>query len=82
MVNGLVEEINQKGINHPDVLKQLRQREITHVYIGQQQGLVNSISPMLNLEEIAASPNFKEIYHQDRVWIFEVQSEKSSTLVK
>ncbi len=75
LVNGLIDEINQKGINHPDVLDQLQARNITHIYLGQQQGLINSLSSMLSPEELLSSPHFELIYHQDRVWIFEVLPE-------
>ena len=77
-VKFLVEEITEKGIDHPDVLELYQTRGITHVYIGQQGGLVNSPSPMINLEELTSSPHFDLIYHQDRVWIFKINPEEFS----
>jgi len=70
-VNSLVAEIEAKGIDHPDVVHALDERGITHVYIGQRQGAVNSQYPLLPVEQLLASPHFGPIYHQDRVWIFE-----------
>jgi hypothetical protein len=45
---------------------------VSHVYIGQQHGKVNSSEGGLNLEELLSSPHFRPVYHQDRVWIFEI----------
>jgi len=73
-INALTTEIQNKGIAHPDVLALLRERGVTHVYIGQRQGRVNYGGPyVLEPEQLLASPNFRLVYHQDRVWVFEVQ---------
>ena len=72
LVNGLIDEITQKGIDHPDILDQLHKRKITHIYLGQQQGLVNSLSPMLTPADLLSNTHFELVYHQDRVWIFKV----------
>ena len=51
----------------------IRDREISHIYVGQQQGSVNSSGLiLLDPDLLSASSFFKPIYHQDRVWIFEV----------
>jgi len=72
-INALTTEIQNKGINHPDVLTLLRARGITYVYMGQRQGRVNYGGPyVLEPEQLLASPNFRLVYHQDRVWVFEV----------
>lgn len=71
-VNALTEEIQSKGINNPDVLTMLEQRNITHVYIGQQQGQVGYGGSGLSPELLFASPYFSPLYHQDRVWIFKI----------
>ncbi len=72
-VNTLSAEIRDKGIDHPDVLALLRERGITHVYIGQRQGRVNySGLQVLDAQQLLASPYFRPVYHQDRVWIFDV----------
>jgi len=73
-INALTTEIQNKGIAHPDVLALLRARGITYVYIGQRQGRVNYGGPyVLDPKQLLASPNFRLVYHQDRVWVFEVQ---------
>ena len=75
--NNLVDLIQENGLSHPDVLTELREREFTHIYIGQQQGQVNTTSPpMLNPNELLNEPDFKLIYNEDRVWIFEIIDNK------
>jgi hypothetical protein len=70
-INALAGEIQNKGIAHPNVLAFLRARGITYVYIGQRQGRVNYGGPyVLEPEQLLASPNFRLVYRQDRVWIF------------
>ena len=72
-INALYTEIINQGIASPEALALLDERGITYVYIGQRQGRVNYGGPeMLVPEQLLASPNFRPVYHQDRVWIFEV----------
>jgi hypothetical protein len=72
-VNTLTTEIENKGIAHPEVLALLRARGVTYIYVGQRQGRVNYGGPyMLEPEQLLASPNFRLVYHQDRVWVFEM----------
>jgi hypothetical protein len=59
-------------LNDPEVLDELNRRGLTHVYIGQLQGSVNSGGEKLDLEELQDSPHYAPVYQQDRVWIFEV----------
>jgi hypothetical protein len=74
-VDTLTSEFQNKGITHPDMLALLRERGVTYVYVGQRQGRVNYNGPyVLNPSELLSSPFFRLIYHQDRVWIFEVVS--------
>jgi hypothetical protein len=54
------------------VLAELRARGITHVYLGQRQGGVNNPVPPLEPARLLGSPAFRLLYHQDRVWIFEL----------
>jgi hypothetical protein len=70
-VNRLVFEIAQRGIDDPQVQALLRERGITHVYIGQRQGSVNSGGVvLLPLEQLRASPHFRLLYDEDGVAIF------------
>jgi hypothetical protein len=72
-VNQLYRELLQKGIDHPDVLQLLRDRNIAYVYIGQRQGRVNNPNPVIEPSRLASHPAFQVVYHQDRVWIFELK---------
>ncbi len=72
-INALTTQLQDKGIDNPDVLAMLLDRGITHVYIGQQQGRVNYGGPhVLEPEVLLSSPHFRPVYHQDRVWVFEI----------
>ncbi len=64
--------LRQRGPDAPETLALLRRRGITHVYIGQQQGRVNSPAPALRPQALLDSRQYRLLYHQDRVWIFEV----------
>ena len=71
-VNLLQSEILAKGIDHPDVLRMLHERGIRYIYVGQRHGRVNNAGADLYPPTMLASPAFKPIYHQDRVYIFEI----------
>jgi uncharacterized protein DUF6541 len=72
-INALTDAIQSSGVASPSVLAMLRERGLTHVYIGQEQGRVNYAGPyVLEPEKMLASSHFHPIYHQDRVWVFEV----------
>lgn len=72
-INSLYQEIEANGIDHPAVIAELRRRGVTHVYIGQQQGSVSHFGPAnFDLQALQASPHYRLVYRQDRVWIFEV----------
>lgn len=72
-INSLYQEIETLGIDHPAVIRELRQRGVSHVYIGQQQGSVSFFGPSIfDLEALQSSPHYRLVYRQDRVWIFEV----------
>jgi hypothetical protein len=71
--NTLTAEINTKGMDHPDVLDLLEDREISHVYIGQRQGKVNSPGPSLHPDQLISCPHYKPVYHQDHTWVFEIE---------
>ncbi len=70
-VNALTAELQRQDIDAPDIQRLLHERGITHVYIGQRQGTVNYAGMhTINPEHVLASPHFRLIYHEDRVWIF------------
>jgi hypothetical protein len=65
--------IEEHGLTDPETLETLIDYGVTHVYVGQQQGSVNYSGPLqLNPNEMQSSSNFNPIYHQDRVWVFEL----------
>jgi hypothetical protein len=70
-VNAFQNDIRNETLDQPDVQAPLKERGITHIYIGQQQGRVNNKDPLLNVHQLLDSPYFQPLYHQDRVWIFE-----------
>jgi hypothetical protein len=72
-VNELARVIAEKGPADSESLGMLQERKITHIYIGQQQGRVNYAGPdVLDPLQLSGDPHFRVIYHQDRVWIFEI----------
>jgi hypothetical protein len=62
-----------KGVGDPAVLAMLRDRGVTHVYIGQQQGRVNYAGPVIEPAALLADSRFAPVYHEDRVWVFALQ---------
>jgi hypothetical protein len=69
----LAEEIQLVGISAPETIELLLQNGYKYVYIGQRQGSINYTGPkVLDPVTMSGIPDFKTVYHQDRVWIFEV----------
>jgi len=65
--------IERHGVTHPETIASLLEHGISHVYIGQQQGSVNYAGPLqIKPIELQNDPHFQVIYHQDRVWVFEL----------
>lgn len=73
-VNQLIETIKQKGVSDPEVLYILLAHRIDYIYIGQQQGRVNSPKPLMNIDILQNNPRFQLVYHQDQVWIYKITS--------
>jgi hypothetical protein len=72
-VNALPAAIRDKGETVAGVLQVLAERQIGYVYIGQKRGRVNNGGPeYLAPEILLANDHFRAVYHEDRVWIFEV----------
>jgi len=72
-INNLTAVVLEKGIDDPQVLSMLNERNLRYIYVGQLQGSVNYPGPFpLAPETLLASQHFRPIYHQDRVWIFEM----------
>ena len=68
----LTHAVRQEGPDAPQTLAMLWERGITHVYVGQQQGEVNSPGVALRPEALETSPHYRPVYHRNRVWVFEV----------
>jgi hypothetical protein len=46
---------------------------VTHVYIGQRQGLVGTpVAALLDPQELVADGRYRLVYHVDRVYVFEL----------
>jgi len=72
-IHSLTIAVLNKGIDDPQVLAMLAERKLQYIYVGQLQGSVNYPGPYpLAPETLLASRHFKPVYHQDRVWIFEM----------
>jgi hypothetical protein len=74
-VNALWSTVQQYGVSSQQTIDMLKERGVQFVYIGQQNGRVNYTGPVvLDAELMIASGRFTEVYHQDRVWILELNS--------
>ncbi|MFX1411389.1 MAG: hypothetical protein ACFFA6_13645, partial [Promethearchaeota archaeon] len=72
-VNDLTRQLQGAEIDDPATLAMLRERGITHVYIGQQQGRVNYTGPyVLDPNALLRSAHYRSVYRRDRVWVFEI----------
>ena len=71
--NALIAAMQARGPADPEVLALLKERGVTYVYIGQRQGGLNSPGPLLDPAVLLASPYYTPVYHQDRVWVFEIR---------
>jgi hypothetical protein len=65
-VNSLARFVEDHGLRAPETVELLRSNNITHIYVGQTGG---SLDP----EEIDGTAEYRLRYHEDRIWIFEVQ---------
>lgn len=73
-INDLTSNFQEKGLRDDEFISMLKERNITHIYIGQRQGRVNNPGPhVLSAEQISSIPIFRPIYHKDHVWIFEIE---------
>ena len=72
LVNQILKEIIENGITHPQTMEMLKNRGIDYVYIGQQQGHVNSPKPLIDNVVLQTDPHFQLVYHRDHVWIYKI----------
>ena len=72
-VADLVVAFEQQPPNAPENLQRLCSFGISHVYVGQKQGLVGlGAHQLFSPDQLLGSPEFKLTYHQDQVYIFEL----------
>jgi hypothetical protein len=65
--------LTQVSLTSPEGVAYLQEMDITHLYVGQRKGRVgNPGEPLLNAEDLASSPQFKLVYDQDAIWIWEL----------
>ena len=73
-VVGIVNEVAANRVADPQVLQILCAEGVTHVYVGQLQGQVGfGAGQLFSPQELAASDAFRELYHQDRVYVFALE---------
>ena len=67
----LVDLLEEQSPASPEGISALCSWGITHIYIGQQRGLASFERLQLYApEDLEASPDFEQIYAQDRVRIY------------
>ncbi len=74
-VVNLQSKLEATSVASQEGIKLLCDYGITHVYIGQKQGMVgNPNRPLFTPAELSASDVFRLIYHIDRVYIYSVEN--------
>lgn len=72
-IESLAALIWEKGATSDEAVTALRREGVGYVYIGQRQGAVNGPPrPYLMPEELIADGRYRVVYHEDRVWVFEL----------
>lgn len=72
-LNLVYAQIENAGLGDAITRQLLREHGITHLYLGQMQGRVNDSTPLFDPYQLLELPFLRLVYHQDRVWIFEIQ---------
>ena len=71
-VNALPIALRAEGLSAANIVR-LRERGITHIYVGQARGRVGApAGPMLDPAALLADPGLRLVYRQDRVLVFEI----------
>jgi hypothetical protein len=74
-VNALWYTVEHYGVTSQQAIDMLKKYGVHYVYIGQQNGSVNYSGPViLDADAMIASGEYKQVYHQDRVWILELNA--------
>lgn len=74
-INELYAAVHDLGITHPRTIARLRERGVTHVYLGQRGGTVGygGGEQIIAPEALLGNAAFRLVYHEDQVWIFALQ---------
>ena len=72
LVNVLPDNIMEYGLTSTKVMEQLRQRGFDYIYIGQQQGRVNSPNALIDKSLLQINAHFQLVYSQDCVKIYKI----------
>jgi len=70
--NKFIETFEQKKSSDPDITNWLVSNKINYIYIGQQQGRVNSPCALVEINWLKNNPRVQLVYRQDHVWIFQI----------
>jgi len=62
--------LQEKGVASPEGLALLKETGTKYLYVGQQQGTVNTPLPLIKLSKLKQD-SFTTLYHQDRVWVLQ-----------
>jgi hypothetical protein len=74
-VTDLVAQIQRTDLSTPEGLALLGHNGITHIFIGQGEGMVgNPGVPLLSAEALLTAPFYEPVYHEDHVWIFRLDT--------
>jgi hypothetical protein len=72
----LVAHLERLSPSSPEGLQSICKWDITHVYVGQGQGKTGAqASQLFSPDDLKASPEFRQVYQQDRVHIFALDSQ-------
>lgn len=71
--NQLIRLIKEQSIDSDIVHQELKARQVTHIYVGHLHGKDLTNGELFLTEDLLASSNYHLVYHQDRVWIFEIR---------
>ena len=70
----LENELEKTSLNSQEGVSLICEYGITHIYIGQKQGMVgNHGQPLFTVDELSSNPNYHLVYHRDGVYIYSVE---------
>lgn len=79
-VNNLTLKLFDPYLDATEFRQLLADYDVSYIYIGQRQGIVNNPGPSIDVEQLLNDPDLAPIYHEDRVWIFKVYAKPNGGL--